>query len=96
MDKTFYEFPLGIENNLDFFNSFDKLGKLERVIWLASQSNKTNMKNFFDILWCQRYGTIGNSELRGVNPLACSLCNLSDTCVGLSKIKNERIVNKNF
>lgn len=68
------------------------LGKLERVIWLASQANKTNMKNFFDILWCQRYGVIGNKELRGVNPLACSLCNLSATCVGLSKIKNERVL----
>ena len=43
------------------------------------------MKNFFDILWCQRYGTIGNGELRGVNPLACSLCKLKHTCVGLSK-----------
>lgn len=71
------------------------LGKLERVIWLASQSNKTNMKNFFDILWCRRYGTTGNSELRGVNPLACSLCSLSATCVGLSKIKNEGVLISN-
>ena len=71
------------------------LGKLERVIWLASQSNKTNMKNFFDILWCQRYGTIGNRELRGVNPLACSICSLSATCVGLSKIKNESVLISN-
>ena len=93
--ETFYEFPLGISNKSDFFNSFDMLGKLERVIWLASQSNKTNMKNFFDILWCQRYGTIGNSELRGVNPLACSLCNLSATCVGLSKIKSSCVLISN-
>jgi len=93
--ETFYKFPLGINNKSDFFNSFDMLGKLERVIWLASQSNKTNMKNFFDILWCQRYGTIGNSELRGVNPLACSLCSLSATCVGLSKIKNECVLISN-
>lgn len=67
------------------------LGKLERVIWLASQSNKTNMKNFFDILWCQRYGTIGNGELRGVNPLACSLCKLKSTCVGLSKSSCKKV-----
>ena len=93
--ETFYKFPLGISNKSDFFNSFDMLGKLERVIWLASQSNKTNMKNFFDILWCQRYGTIGNSELRGVNPLACSLCSLSANCVGLSKIKNEGVLISN-
>ncbi|MCQ2972309.1 MAG: hypothetical protein MJ209_03350 [archaeon] len=50
--KTFYEYPLGISNMSDFFDSFDMLGKLERVIWLASPSNKTNMKNFFDMLWC--------------------------------------------
>lgn len=93
--KTFYEYPLGISNMSDFFDSFDMLGKLERVIWLASPSNKTNMKNFFDMLWCQRYGTIGNRELRGVNPLACSLCSLSATCVGLSKIQNESVLISN-
>ena len=53
------------------------------------------MKNFFDILWCQRFGTIGNKELRGVNPLACSLCNLSATCVGLSQIKNKGVLISN-
>ena len=67
--ETFYQFPLGITSRSQFYDDFLMLGKLERVIWLASQSNKTNMKNFFDILWCQRYGTIGNGELRGVNPL---------------------------
>ncbi|MFI3227841.1 MAG: hypothetical protein R3Y09_10615 [Clostridia bacterium] len=81
--KTFYQFPLGISTNIEFFSSFSDLGKLERVIWLASQSNKTNMKSFFDILWCQRYGTIGNGELRGVNPIACYKCKLNKTCVGV-------------
>ena len=93
--EAFYECPLGISTKSAFFDSFDMLGKLERVIWLASQSNKTNMKNFFDILWCQRFGTIGNKELRGVNPLACSLCNLSATCVGLSQIKNKGVLISN-
>lgn len=86
--ETFYHFPLGIDSRSDFYDSFDMLGKLERMIWLASQANKTNMKNFFDILWCQRYGTIGNKELRGVNPIACSLCKLKKNCVGLSQIKD--------
>lgn len=93
--KTFFNYPLGIRTQPDFFNSFDMLGKLERVIWLASQSNKTNMKYFFYTLWCQRYGVNGNEKLRGVNPLACSLCNLSDTCVGLSKIKNDDVLISN-
>lgn len=89
--ETFYMFPLGISDRSKFYDSFTALGKLERVIWLASQSNKTNMKNFFDILWCQRYGTIGNSELRGVNPLACCLCKLKGTCVGLKSAGSKTI-----
>lgn len=89
--ETFYQFPLGIDSRSDFYQDFNKLGKLERVIWLASQSNKTNMKNFFDILWCQRYGVIGNKVLRGINPLACSLCKLNTTCVGLSKSKTQKV-----
>lgn len=93
--ETFYQYPLGIDTRSDFYDKFNMLGKLERVIWLASQANKTNMKNFFDILWCQRYGTIGNRELRGVNPIACSLCKLNQTCVGLSKHANDKILISN-
>lgn len=89
--ETFYRFPLGIKSRTDFYNNFSLLGKLERVIWLASQSNKTNMRDFFDILWCQRYGTIGNTELRGINPLACYLCKLKSTCVGLSQIESQKV-----
>lgn len=93
--ETFYLFPLGINSRSEFYDEFDMLGKLERVIWLASQANKTNMKNFFNILWCQRYGTIGNKALRGTNPLACSLCQLKETCVGLSKILNQKVLVSN-
>ncbi|MCC0647271.1 hypothetical protein [Clostridioides sp. ZZV15-6598] len=93
--ETFYHFPLGIETRSEFYENFDGLGKIERVIWLASQSNKTNMKNFFDILWCQRYGVIGNSELRGVNPLACCCCKLNSTCIGLKKILNKNVLISN-
>lgn len=93
--ETFYHFPLGISDRSTFYKSFSKLGKLERVIWLASQSNKTNMKNFFDILWCQRYGVTGNKELRGINPIACYSCKLSNSCVGLSQIKNNLVLVKN-
>lgn len=89
--KTFYSYPLGISSISEFYNRFDMLGKLERLIWLASQSNKTNMRDFFNILWCQRYGTIGNKTLRGINPIACSLCKLKKTCVGLEKMSDEKI-----
>lgn len=89
--ETFYQFPLGISSRSQFYDNFTMLGKLERVIWLASQSNKTNMRNFFNILWCQRYGTIGNGILRGINPIACSLCKLKTTCVGLLQKAQESI-----
>ena len=81
--ETFYMYPLGIDNRQEFYSKFCLMGKLERIIWLASQANKTNMKNFFDLLWCQRYGTIGNEDFRGINPIACSECKLKNTCVGL-------------
>ena len=96
--KTFYEFPLGINSNTQFFNQFSNLGKLERVIWLSSQSNKTNMKTFFDILWCQRYGTTGNGELRGINPISCYSCKLKKSCVGVSKKRftNVKLLNNSY
>lgn len=93
--QTFYEYPLGIKTRSEFYNKFSELGKMERVIWLASQSNKTNMKNFFDILWCQRYGVTGNSVLRGINPLACYECKLNKTCVGLNQILKDKVYIKN-
>lgn len=89
--ETFYMFPLGIDNKEDFFAKFNSLGKLERLIWLSSQSNKTNMRDFFNILWCQRYGTIGNKALRGINPIACAICKLKNVCVGHNKLSKEKI-----
>lgn len=96
--ETFYQYPLGISDKNkatereSFYNSFDHLGKLERVIWLASQANKTNMRNFFDVLWCQRFGTIGNGVLRGINPIACAECSLKHACVGLNNKKQSNIL----
>lgn len=89
--ETFYNYPLGIKDKVEFYDSFNMLGKLERIIWLASQSNKTNMRDFFDILWCQRYGVIGNSVLRGINPIACYSCKLKNTCVGIKKCENQNV-----
>ncbi|MGL5149577.1 MAG: hypothetical protein ACRC7N_03260 [Clostridium sp.] len=93
--ETFYKYPLNIQDSDTFYNTFNNLGKMERVIWLASQSNKTNMKNFFDILWCQRFGTIGNSTLREINPIACSKCKLKSSCIGLLNKLNSTILIKN-
>lgn len=95
--EAFYKHALGISDKEDFFNEFDKLGKIERVIWLASQANKTNVKNFFDTLWCTRYGTTGNGELRRANPISCYECKLRTDCPGYNKIKksNVLIIEKN-
>lgn len=89
--EAFYKYALGIANQTILYDTFDSLGKLERVIWLASQANKTNMKQFYDLLWCQRYGTIGNEILRGINPIACAECALKGKCVGLKQHLNEEI-----
>lgn len=90
--ETFYQYSLGISTKEEFYDSFSHLGKLERLIWLASQANKTNMRTFFDLLWCQRYGTIGNEKLRGINPIACCECELKNTCVGLKNKSSNTIL----
>jgi len=48
--KSFQNEALGIKRIDEFFKNFDKMGKLERIIWIASQANKTNMRHLFDTL----------------------------------------------
>lgn len=86
--ESFYKHALNIQNNKDFFNAFYNIGKLERIIWLASQANKTNIRQFLNMLWCCRYGTKGNTHLRGANPLACYECKLRTDCIGFESIQN--------
>ncbi|UPK52844.1 hypothetical protein MT476_26355 (plasmid) [Bacillus sp. H8-1] len=90
--RTFYEEVLGIKSEIEFFTTFNNLGKIERVIWLASQANKTNILNFFDMLWCQRYGTTRNTELRGANPISCYECKLKITCPSYATINNKEVL----
>lgn len=89
---SFREYVLGSESKESFFNDFSNIGKLERVIWLSSQAKKTNIKLFFDMLWCIRYGDTGNNELRQQNPIACYECKLRNTCVGYSQIKDKKVL----
>lgn len=89
--ESFYELSLGIESKEEFFNSFSKRGKLERAIWLSSQANKTNIKTFFDLMWCTRYGVTGNRELRGPNPISCYECKLISKCPSYNKIKDKKV-----
>ena len=87
---AFHTFPLGLDRK-GFLEGFSNPAKLERVIWLASQMKKTNLLPFFDILWCIRFGTNGNTYLRGANPIACYECSLREVCPGYSKISDSKV-----
>jgi len=89
--ESFYEHALGIEDRISFINTFQKVGKLERLIWLASQANKINLKPFYYTLWCTRYGTRNNTSLRGANPVSCYECELKSCCEGYKKIMNDKV-----
>lgn len=89
---AFYNLALGIETKEEFFNAFSKMGKLERAIWLSSQAKKTNIKTFFDLMWCVRYGDTGNNELRGPNPISCYECKLRDKCPSYHKISEKKVL----
>ncbi|MDC0576041.1 hypothetical protein OAO51_05005 [Nitrosomonadaceae bacterium] len=103
--KTFIYYPLGMspkdngkgepteETQNSLYEKYNRLDKLEKLIWASSMGNKTNKKEFMDILWCQRYGTDqgGNGPCRGANPLSCSNCILSDECPSYQSIKDEDI-----
>ncbi|MDA7737415.1 hypothetical protein N8861_03655 [Porticoccus sp.] len=101
--KTFIYYPLGMnaKNNgkMDpseliqdkLYSNYNRLDKLEKLIWASSMGNKTNKTEFLDILWCQRYGTDEGSggPCRGANPLSCSKCVLNHVCEGYQSIKDE-------
>ncbi|WP_371504285.1 hypothetical protein [Nitrosopumilus adriaticus] len=89
---AFHEHALGIKEQKDFFEAFVHLGKLERLIWIASQANKTNIKSFFDTLWCTRFGNNGNKQLRGANPISCYECKLRSTCPGYDLISQKNVL----
>ena len=90
--KSFHTFVLGIQSKEEFLRRFSKMGKLERMIWAISQGRKTNILRFFNILWCIRYGTTGNTELRGANPLSCYRCFINTICPGYNLTKTEKKV----
>lgn len=103
--KTFIYYPLGMSPKDDgkgepsktlqddLYSKYRHLDKLEKIIWVSSMGNKTNKKEFLDILWCQRYGTDqGDSgPCRGANPLSCSQCILRTECLSYQSIKDEDI-----
>lgn len=103
--KTFIFYPLGVSPKddghsapskaiqNDLYEKYNRLDKLEKIIWASSMGNKTNKTEFLDILWCQRYGTDLGSKgpCRGANPLSCLQCTLKDVCLAYDSIKEDRI-----
>lgn len=89
--EAFYTNVLDIKSKQDFLNSFDNIGKIERVIWLLSQTRKTNNVMVFDQMWCIKYGVPYN-VLRGPNPLSCYECKIKDFCPSFHDILSKRIL----
>ena len=89
---AFQEHALGIKEKKKFLETFSLLGKLERLIWIASQANKTNIKSFFDTLWCTRFGNNGNRKLRGANPISCYECKLRPACPGYNQVAKRNVL----
>ena len=107
---TFVRYPLGMDGAIlnpkntikkqeistheEFFKKFNNRAKLERFIWLVSQSKKVNMDPVFDMFWCIRFGTTEikkpkkrASEIRRQNPISCYQCELRDDCKGYAAIE---------
>jgi hypothetical protein len=103
--KSFIHYPLGLDDTRTaagdptkttqniLYSRYSRLDKLEKIIWASSMGNKTNKKEFMDILWCQRYGTDkgGSGSYRGANPLSCNSCVLRNECLSFQRIRNQNI-----
>ncbi len=76
-----------------FFEKFDNRAKIERLIWLVSQSKKVNMDPVFDMIWCIRFGRTlkKKSPLRKQNPISCYQCNIRKQCKGYSTIEDDYV-----
>jgi hypothetical protein len=77
--KTFLKWPFGLSSatgpsfHAEIFRCSSAWGKLERVIWMASQARKVHSVAGAEILWCIRFGG-PDKELRGANPFSCKAC----------------------
>lgn len=97
--KTFLRWPLELlgKSNAKYyakiFGSSAVWGKLERLIWVASQARKVHSSVASDILWCIRYGG-QEKQMRGANPLSCKLCNsiIRAACPSFDAIKAAPVV----
>jgi hypothetical protein len=90
--ETFLQWPLWYRPTStyykDLFAACDRWGKIERLIWLASQARKVHSSVCANILWCVRFGG-PEKAMRGANPLACKICedHIRLACPAYAQIK---------
>jgi hypothetical protein len=96
--ETFFKWPLDIypdDRKKDkfsyIFSNSNMLGKVERLIWFASQARKVHSSACNDALWCLKFSS--NEKPRGANPLSCKIClrNIRNSCPAFKKIKGMTI-----
>jgi len=96
--QTFLKWPLGFvptspkHFHAQLFACSSVWGKLERLIWMASQARKVHSVAASDILWCVRFGG-PKKEMRGANPLACKVCavHLRNVCPAFQGIRKSTV-----
>ena len=89
--ESFFNEAMDIDSKQDIITKFDDIGRLERLIWLIAQARKKNMRLFYNVLWCIRYGVKDTKILRGPNPISCFECKLRDNCIGYAKIEGKTV-----
>jgi hypothetical protein len=83
--QTFMKWPLTVFPKgktktpmTDVFTHAHGLGKVERLLWVASQARKVHSSACDDAVWCVKYGSPAEdpqvAKPRGANPFACNIC----------------------
>jgi hypothetical protein len=96
--ETFLRWPLNFSPtakklwHAELFQACAKWGRVERLIWLASQARKVHSSVCAEILWCIRFGG-PDKQMRGANPLACKLCavNIRNACPAFASAKTRTV-----
>jgi hypothetical protein len=76
----------------DVFAHSNKLGKVERLLWISAQARKVHSSLCDNALWCIKFDSKRAEEGRGPGPLACLACSLSESCPSFESIAGRSIV----
>lgn len=87
--ETLFKWPLVVEqangSRRPIFANATALGKVERLLWVASQARKVHSSACDDAIWCIKRAS---TDARGANPLACNICMLRTRCPAFERIKH--------